>query len=281
MKSGQFQGYVEQRRRGEISTPPRRASKEVPASPRRQLPVGGVAEATRDVIGMDAFRTLYFSTAMREQNTSVQTALTPREDPHYITKMYLPEVSQWDPMRAQGAPRESSNSSAFHRKIGPAAVLQSPGNVGPKMRLGVAPPAEARSVYQDTFHEFKDAIHAKRSRINPDSYMGKLGLMELAGVQSVNNAEFDLKPLKPNPPFRPFENIDTINQKRRKRVDPLKTVESTYESSYNHPPIDPIDWSKEYFAVAKEGVLLHRENTEAFRAHSSEKHKRSRWGGPL
>jgi len=100
-------------------------------------------------------------------------------------------------------------------------------------------------------------------------------------LQSVNHAEFSAKPMKPNLPFRPFENIDTVQQKRRARLDEFGTVRSTYESSYHHPPIKPIDWSKEYVALAKDGVLLNRQNTEAFRAHSSEKHKRSRWGGPL
>merc|ERR1719281_1864425 len=103
-----------------------------------------------------------------------------------------------------------------------------------------------------------------------------MGLMESV-TQSVNNAEFDLKPLKPNIPFRPFENITTLNHKRRVRTDKMETVKSTYDTSYNHPPIPPIDWAEEYAAMAKNGVLLHRENTEAFRAVSSEKHKRSRW----
>merc|ERR550537_2123536 len=154
------------------------------------------------------------------------------------------------------------------------AALQSPGNVGPKLRFGVAPPTEPRTVSQETYQEFNQPLNAKRSMFNPDSYMGRIGLMEQV-PQSVNNAEFDLKPLKPNPPFRPFENIDTINHKRRMRTDPLETAKSTYESSYNHPPIKPIDWAQEYNTMAKEGVLLHRENTEALRAHSSEKHKRS------
>jgi hypothetical protein len=245
--------------------------------------VGGVAEATRDSIGIDAFRTLYFSTATREQHFAVQNPLTPREDPMYTRKFY-PEVKKWTTDRSEAGEfgKESNSRISYTRKaaLGVPAVLQSPGNVGAQLRLGVAPPAEANSMYQDSFKEFKDPLKAIRTRIDPDSYMGQLGCLD-SKWESVNNAEFDLKPMKPNPPFRPFENIDTLNHKRRTRTDKMATVPSTYESSYHHPPIKPIDWSQEYLSMARGGVLLNRENTEAFRAHSSEKHKRSRWGGPL
>jgi hypothetical protein len=287
MQAGQFQGYVEQRRRGEISTPPqRRASKEVLASPRRQPVVAGVAEATRNAIGLDAFRSLYFSTTTHEREKSVQQSLTPSDDPGYI-KSFYPVVSEWSSTFAKGAPSESTNSAAFNRKIGMPATLQSPENVGSQMGLGVQPPGAAtRSVYKDSFTEFRNALGARRTKVDPDSHMGKLGCMEQP-MQSINSIEFDAKPryeMKPNPPFRPFENINTVNQKRRLRTDrddPIKFVRSTYESAYHHPPIPPIDWAEIYGAKANGGVLLTRENTEAFRASSSEKDKRSRWGGPL